>query len=141
MSLDVTCNQNRNRWLLSLTICFLIILGLATRSSLPLPDFLRLYGGDVLWATMLYYVIAWFIPKRSMKDIGILTCLIAYAIEFSQLIDHPILVAARQSTLRYLLGQGFLWSDLFCYTIGVGIALLLDRAIVMYQKKSTEKKS
>lgn len=55
---------------------------------------------------------------------------IATAIECSQLYRAPWIDAWRATTLGALvLGQGFLWSDLLCYAVGVALAAVVDRAI------------
>ena len=51
----------------------------------------------------------------------------SYCIEISQLYQADWINAIRGTTLGALvLGHGFLWSDILCYTVGVGLAILID---------------
>ena len=53
--------------------------------------------------------------------------LFAFLIESSQLYQAPWLNALRDTRLGGLiLGYGFLWSDLVCYTVGIGIGYGFD---------------
>lgn len=64
----------------------------------------------------------------------LLALAICYGVELSQLIQVSWLVAIRRTTIGHLiLGQGFLWSDLVAYTIGVGISAI--SAEIVQRKK------
>ena len=57
----------------------------------------------------------------------------SFAVEFSQLIKWGWLVRIRSTTIGHLLlGQGFLWSDLLAYTVGIAVALLCTLAARKY---------
>ena len=63
----------------------------------------------------------WFILK------ALAALLFSYCIEISQLYQAGWINAIRGTTLGALvLGHGFLWSDMVCYTVGVGLAVLID---------------
>jgi hypothetical protein len=52
------------------------------------------------------------------------------AVEISQLYHAPWIDSIRQSTIGGLiLGFGFLWSDLACYALGVGLGVMIDVGI------------
>ena len=56
---------------------------------------------------------------------------IAYLVEISQLYHAPWIDALRLTALGGLmLGFGFLWSDLACYTVGVAVGVLLERVAI-----------
>lgn len=116
----------RNRYVLGIVLILIIALGLLSRStSTLLPAFFVQYGGDTLWASMMYIIFSIGMPKLKIQYLFIITILFSFMIEFSQMLTFPWLVKLRATPLRYLLGQGFVWSDLLCYTIGcVGIACL-----------------
>lgn len=58
---------------------------------------------------------------------GLLFC---FAIEFSQLYKAPWINELRHTLFgRLVLGEGFLWSDLLCYVVGIGIGILVDKLI------------
>ena len=64
----------------------------------------------------------------------------SFAIEFSQLYQADWINALRRTTLGGLiLGYGFLWSDLVCYTVGIligaGIELGISNWTGMRRKK------
>ena len=57
----------------------------------------------------------------------VLALVFCFCIEFLQLYRAEWMLAIRRTTLgHYALGQGFLWSDLGFYIIGVLMALLID---------------
>lgn len=133
MLLVEKCNTKRNRGWITSCILLCILLGLLSRSTLPLPVFFRIYGGDTLWASMFYFIFLWIWPRQKATLIFIITILFAFAIEFSQMIDVAWLNALRQTPLRLLLGQGFLISDLLCYVGGTVLAYALD-LFICYKK-------
>jgi hypothetical protein len=50
-------------------------------------------------------------------------------IEVSQLYHAPWIDSIRGTTLGALvLGHGFVWSDLACYAVGVGLGILIERS-------------
>jgi hypothetical protein len=53
-----------------------------------------------------------------------------FAIELSQLYHAPRIDSIRQTTLGGLvLGFGFLWTDLVCYSVGIAIGSVVELAI------------
>ncbi len=105
-----------------------IALGLATR-RIPavFPVVVARYGGDALWATMVYWLVALVRPAASRRMLALIALLVAFGVEASQLVQTPWLEALRATRLGALaLGQGFVWSDLGAYMVGVGLAVLID---------------
>ena len=102
---------------------FVVLLGILSRKI----DVIPLFVGDILYAVMVYFgfrII--FINSGNFRKI-ILPLLFCYLIELQQLYNAEWLVAIRNTTLgHYALGQGFLWSDLVCYSFGVAVAFLVD---------------
>ncbi len=115
-----------------------IALGLASRRfSDDLPAVVARYAGDVLWASMMVWLVALARPRASSRWIGVVALLIAFAVEVSQLHQAPWINAIRATRPGALvLGQGFLFSDLVCYTFGVIGAAALD--IVLRRRASRE---
>jgi hypothetical protein len=105
-----------------------IALGLATRRVPDVfPVVVARYGGDALWATMVYWLVALVRPAASRRTLALIALLVAFGVEASQLLQTPWLEALRATRLGALaLGQGFLASDLAAYCVGVLLALLLD---------------
>lgn len=107
---------------------FTILLGLGSRRyGSYLPAFVADYGGDALWAAMVYWGISVLFPKKEFFRKGFIALSFSYCIEISQLYQADWINAIRGTTLGALvLGHGFLWSDILCYTVGVGLAILID---------------
>ena len=121
----------RPRLPLVLLACLTIALGLASRRfGEALPAFIALYAGDALWATLMYWCVALVRPRAGAWTLGLTALGIAYAVEVSQLYRAPWIDQVRTTRLGALaLGQGFLWSDLACYAMGVLLAVAVDRAL------------
>jgi hypothetical protein len=108
-------------------IVITIILGLLSRHIKGIPLFI----GDILWATMIYFVFRFLFIKRHVKFIIIASLLFCYAIEFSQLYQAPWINNIRHTVIGGLiLGEVFLWGDMLSYTIGVGVGILIEKFIV-----------
>jgi hypothetical protein len=121
--------QRSRRWLM-LAILLIIPLGLLTRANLPLPTLVARYGGDTLYATLIFFLLAWIWPRTSGWALALAAWSICLLVELSQLINHPWLNAIR-ATLpgRLVLGAGFVWSDLLCYAVGVGLGVGIDYVV------------
>ena len=106
-----------NRFSYFILIIFTVILGVLSRKIAGIPNFL----GDILYAVMVYFGICFvFINDTNHKpniDYSI------YPHPKSQLYRAQWIVSIRKTTLgHYALGQGFMWSDLVYYTIGIVFA-------------------
>ena len=104
-------------------ICAIIVLGLLSRKLAGIP----LWIGDVLWATMIYFMVRFFYIASSVQKIVIISLAISYAIEFSQLYKAEWIDNLRHTFFgRMVLGETFLWGDLLSYTTGILIGVLID---------------
>lgn len=105
-----------------------IVLGLLWRSiPASLAPFLWKYGGDAIWAAMVYFLIRSITPSRSVTWSATLAIGISFAIEFSQLYHAPWIDSVRRMRLGALiLGSIFNWPDLPAYAVGVALAALVD---------------
>ena len=122
--------MRRNRFVYLILIIVTIILGLLSRKVSGLPEVISAYSGDVLWAMMVFFFIAFIFNKKSTIFIIFWAIIFSYSIEISQLYHAPWIDAIRNTTLGALvLGFGFLWSDLVCYTVGIIIGAIIDRLI------------
>jgi hypothetical protein len=123
-----TSSLVRSRLRLSALAVATIATGLATRRvPAAFPEVLATFGGDVLWATLVYWLLAWLRPSAAAPRLACAAGLAALAVECSQLL-HPAAGGAWPIGLaHFVLGQGFLWSDLACYAVGIGLAWALDR--------------
>ena len=67
------------------------------------------------------------LPRESTRTIALLTIAFSVPSNSASYITPPGLDSIRQTTLGGLiLGFGFLWSDLACYAVGVGLGDMLD---------------
>ena len=107
-----------------LRICYLsgtvvlIALGLLSRRV----KFVPAACGDALWAMMVYCCFRIVLIRKPMIISAVAALITSFAIEFSQMLTPDWLVKIRSTFLGHmLLGQGFLWSDLLAYTIGIAV--------------------
>ncbi|QBN17748.1 ribosomal maturation YjgA family protein [Flavobacterium nackdongense] len=111
-----------------------IALGITSRKIDGIPAFF----GDILYAVMVYFGLRMFLIHISLKMTAFLSLLICFAIEFLQLYNADWMLAIRRTTFgHYVLGQGFLWSDLGYYTLGVIMAFLIDFTWINKLKSTT----
>ena len=115
--------MRRLRTLYLILVIAIIITGLLSRHFKSVPLFI----GDILWATMVYFIIRFLFINRPERVVVIAGLLFCFAIEFSQLYKAPWINDLRHTLFgRLVLGAGFLWSELLCYMVGVGIGYMLD---------------
>lgn len=127
--------MNRNRFVYFLLIVITIVAGLASRYfSTVLPQWVHSYLGDALWAFMIFLMFGFIFPGKDTRWIAILALAFSYVIEISQLYHSSWIDALRANRLGGLiLGFGFLWSDLICYTVGVAFGSLMETVFTKMQ--------
>ena len=115
-------------------IILVMILGIVSRKISNIPLFI----GDVLYAVLIYFGLRFlFINLKTYKTF-LLSLLFCFGIEILQLVQIDWLIAIRKTTLgHYILGEGFLWSDLLCYIIGTLIAFLIDWKFIKTQNSNS----
>ncbi len=114
-----------------------VIVGLPTR-LVPesMPGFMVQYGGDVLWALLIYLVLRLILPSALGRKVAVMALAAAWGIEISQLYQADWVNVIRNVKLSGLiLGYTFLWSDVFCYLCGVGAGLLVERVALPSHNK------
>lgn len=133
-------HPNRNRVLYGLITTGVVVTGLLSRSSVAekWPRLLSVYAGDTLWAATVFLALAIALPSKKTSHLAVAAIVIAFTVEASQLYQAHWFGQIRNTVLgRLLLGAGFMWSDLLCYTAGVLIAATADTLAT----NSTAKKS
>ena len=118
-----------------------ILLGLLWR-SLPasLAPFLWKYGGDAIWAAMVYFLVRCIGPSRSITWSATLALGISFATELSQLYHAPWIDSIRGMRLGALiLGSTFNWPDLPAYALGIAFAALVDFCAGNYRVRTVQK--
>jgi hypothetical protein len=118
----------RSRPTYAFLIAATLVLGLASRKFSPfLPWWMAKNTGDVLYATLAFWLIGFFAPTLTTLRVAIVTTLFCVGIEFLKFCTLPWLVAARQSAAGALvLGHGFHASNLVCYLLGIAIAVGIE---------------
>jgi hypothetical protein len=105
---------------------FTVVIGLASRQIVWVP----LFTGDVLYGVMIFFIIRMCSTKLKLYNIAGLALALTYTVELSQLYQANWINNIRSTLLgRLVLGQGFLWSDIMAYSVGVLLALGLARCI------------
>ena len=125
------------RRLALLGAAFLVILaGLSLRAGgyrLGLPFVAVKYGGSLLWGSMVYLLIAAFLPRRGQVRIAGLALALAVCVELGRLVHTPDFDAFRLTTAgALLLGRVFSLWNILAYAIGIGVAALIDRAVLAH---------
>ncbi len=103
-----------------------IVAGLLSRHFACIPLFI----GDVLWATMIYFIARFLFFAKKVKWAVLASLVFCFAIEFSQLYKAPWIDHLRHTLPgRLILGETFLWGDLVSYAAGILFGVLLERLI------------
>ena len=111
-------------------ILLVMILGIVSRKITNTPLFI----GDMLYAVLIYFGFRLLLIDLKKATSLLLSLLFCFGIEILQLVQIDWLIAIRKTTLgHYILGQGFLWSDLICYVIGTLLAFLIDWKFIKTQ--------
>ena len=122
-------NKKRIRVLRLWYLCGIIeltVLGLLSRKIGAVPDFC----GDALWAMMVYCCWRIVLTGKPLFISAAAALITSYLDEFSQMLTPDWLVKLRSTFLGHmLLGQGFLWSDLLAYTVGIAVIYSLTALI------------
>ena len=118
----------RNPLTWAVLIAMTVFLGIGSRRfASSLPGFVAAYAGDTLWALAAFLGIGLLLPRASTRRVALLAMSFSVLVEVSQLYHAPWIDSIRGTTLGALvLGHGFLWSDLACYTVGVGLGVLIE---------------
>lgn len=108
----------RNRILYLALIIFTIGIGLMSRASF-VPQSVLPYLGDILYTLMFYFIFGFLFPEMPRAKVAMISIGLCFLIEISQLYQADWINELRANRLGGLiLGFGFRWSDLLCYTIG-----------------------
>jgi Protein of unknown function (DUF2809) len=118
----------KNRCIYALLALAVIATGLLWRSGLfPLPPSFSNYGGDALWALVVFVGFAFLLPRESTRRIALMALAFSWCVEFSQLY-HASWIDSIRATIpgKLILGSTFLWPDLLAYTLGIALGAWVE---------------
>ena len=113
--------MNRLRCYYLIAMAAVIAAGLWWRSAAnPVSPFLHKYGGDALWALLMFLGFRCVLIRASILRVTLVSLAFCFAVEFSQLYHAPWIDAIRETRLGGLvLGSVFNWPDFLAYSVGV----------------------
>lgn len=116
-----------------------IAAGLALRlTHVGLPFVVVKYGGSMLWALMIYWIVSAVRPRWPIAWNMLLAGAVAFAVEFFKLYRAPSLDAFRLTLPgALLLGRVFSVWDLVIYACAIALGAAADRAIMLRVRSSS----
>ena len=125
------CANTRSRPVYALAVALVVGLGLLWRSGqLPLSSFAAKYGGDALWALLVFCGFGFVFRRISTVRLFLISICFAWAIEFSQLYHAPWIDSIRSFRMGHLiLGSTFNRPDLLAHVIGVALGAAVERLL------------
>ena len=88
---------------------------------------IRPYGGDVLVGILIYCFVKSFLNSPVLPTV-LSVLLFCYLIEIGQYFNYVTVLGLQNSRIAcVVLGTGFSWIDMLCYTAGMLVVLLLER--------------
>lgn len=108
-----------------------IAAGLTIRlAPLGLPNAFVKYGGSLLWALMIYWIVSSVRPLWQLMRGALASIAITFCVELFKLYHTPLLDAFRLTLPgKLLLGRVFSLWDLVAYTVAIVTGVLADRAM------------
>ncbi|PUZ24807.1 DUF2809 domain-containing protein [Chitinophaga parva] len=90
-------------------------------------EFVRPYVGDFLVVILIYCFVCSFVQAQVFPlAVGVL--IFAYLVEISQYFHLVKWLGWEHSRLaNVVLGNFFTWNDMVCYTLGIGVVLLVNK--------------
>jgi hypothetical protein len=115
----------RSRPLYVLWIALAVGAGLLLRSRfVSLPEAAEKYGGDAIWALMVFLGLALVFHRASTLRVGLIALGFAWTIEFLQLYHAPWIDGIRAMRIGHLiLGSTFNAPDLLAYAAGIAFGV------------------
>ncbi|HBF32181.1 MAG TPA: DUF2809 domain-containing protein [Rhizobium sp.] len=112
-------------------VLLVVVAGLCLRHfgyRIGLSFFTVKYGGSLLWGTMVYLLVRMFLIAASRYRIATVAEMVAITVELVRLIHTPWLDAFRDTLFgALLLGKVFSLWNIFAYSLGIVLAMSLER--------------
>jgi hypothetical protein len=124
--------QRPRRFALSFVLIFAtMIAGLGIRfARVGLPPVVVKYGGSMLWALMIYWIVSTLLRSSRSLVAAMTTAILTGGVEFFKLHHSPGLDAFRLTFPgMLLLGRFFSIWDILAYWLAIFLGLLIDHAI------------
>lgn len=118
----------RSRWRYAALVLLVVGGGLLWRSRmLPLPKFYFKYGGDSLWALLVFLGFGFLFIRAATRRVAWLALGFCLVVELTQLYHAPWIDSVRETRLGHLvLGATFNWPDLIAYAVGVSFGCVAE---------------
>lgn len=128
-------------WLMVLMVATMIA-GLTVRFvPLGLPPVIVKYGGSMLWALMIYWIVSLLMRSSRLLVTGLSSAVLTTAVEFLKLHHSPKLDAFRLTIPGIiLLGRFFSVRDILAYWLAISIGLLIDHRICQLRSRISPSK-
>lgn len=135
-----TVSVQRSRPWYAVVIALVIGTGLLWRSGwIPLPIFLTKYGGDALWALVVFLGFGFVFRCGSTVRIAFIALGFGWSVEFLQLCHADWIEAIRSTRLgRLVLGTTFSAPDLLAYVVGIALGALAERVSLPQKAEGAE---
>ncbi len=136
----LTTPIHRNRPIYGVAIALVIGAGLLWRSNwLPLSSSVAKYGGDALWALMVFLGFGILFCRASTARIAWGAIGFAWCIEFLQLYHAPWIDSIRATQLgRLVLGSSFNAPDLMAYVVGIAVGACVEWLVFVRTSNSLD---
>jgi ABC-type Na+ efflux pump permease subunit len=96
-----------------------------------IPAFYVKYGGSVLWAAMIYFLVALLLRTRPQRQVLVVAVLVCALVEALKLAHTPALDVFRMTRAGiWLLGRVFSGWNFLAYAVGLALALGLDALLI-----------
>lgn len=119
----MTCPQT-GKHILPAFLGFILLTVSAVIYKGPYHEVCRSHLGDLFGVAFVYFGWRWILRRQARWWIALaLASAMAYGVELYQLLCPP----PTHPVARFLLGTTFSWTDVWMYTIGLGIAVAWDR--------------
>ncbi len=122
-------------------ICSAVLLGTEILIGMFAHGWVRSYLGDVLVVILLYTLARTISPKWPSKPYILPAAILvfSFAVEFLQLWGFCDRFGIQNRLLRIIIGTGFSWADLLCYTAGIIPCFAAEYIMAKTAKRSANK--
>lgn len=125
-------SQRSRPIVLSIVLMVATVIGGLTIRFIPLglPALIVKYGGSMLWALMIYWIVSALLPSLRLLIVALISAALTTAVEFFKLHHSPAIDAFRLTIPGILLlGRVFSTWDILAYWLAILIGLLIDHRI------------